>query len=268
MENPDDVVITGIFIRCAMSENVEEFKNNLMDGINMVHENPERCDEDYFGVPKAHGFIKNIKKFDATFFGVHPKQAEGMDPHLRILHEVAYESLIDAGMNPAEIKNTNTGVSMGTMNSDAREAWTSLDIDEVDGYSLIGTHRAFLANRLSFTFDLRGPTFGIDAACCTSGMAVYQGYNHIKNGQCTAALVRGVSLVYRPKIAYQISKLGLLCKDSKCKVFDEAADGYVRFEAIMCFLLQKRKDARRICATLVHSKTNNDGYKEQGVTYP
>ncbi|OQV25865.1 Fatty acid synthase [Hypsibius exemplaris] len=268
IESPEDIVISGMSIRCSQSDNVEEFAQNLYDGINMVHENLQRCDEDHFGVPKQHGFIKDIRKFDATFFNVHPKQAEGMDPQLRILHEVAYESIIDGGVDPAELKNSNTGVFIGTSNSDAREAWTSADVSEIDGYSLIGTHRAFLANRLSFTFDLRGPSFGVDAACATSGVAINQGYLHIKHGVCDAALVGGVSLVYQPKVSYQILKLGLLCKDGMCKVFDEAADGYVRAEAIVCLLLQKRKNAKRIYATLLHSKINNDGFKEQGITFP
>lgn len=73
-----------------------------------------------------------------------------------------------------------------------------------------------------------------------------------------------MSLVYQPKVSYQILKLGLLCKDGKCKVFDEAADGYVRAEGIVSIFLQRRKDANRVFATLVHSKTNNDGFKEQG----
>ncbi|GAU91939.1 hypothetical protein RvY_04096 [Ramazzottius varieornatus] len=268
VESPDDIVISGMSIRCSQSDNIEEFAENLYNGVNMVHENLQRCDEDHFGVPKQHGFIKDIRKFDATFFGVHPKQAEGMDPQLRILHEVAYESIIDAGIDPAELKNSNTGVFIGTSNSDAREAWTSVDVSEIDGYSLIGTHRAFLANRLSFTFDLRGPSYGVDAACATSGVAINQGFLHIKHGVCEAALVGGVSLVYQPKVSYQILKLGLLCKDGMCKVFDEAADGYVRAEAIVCIMLQKRKDARRVYATLLHSKINNDGFKEQGITFP
>ncbi|XP_055354920.1 fatty acid synthase-like [Paramacrobiotus metropolitanus] len=268
VEDPEDIVISGIGIRCAMSDNVEEFADNLFNSVNMVHENLERCDEDHFGVPKQQGFIKDIRKFDATFFGVHPKQADGMDPQLRILHEVAYECLVDAAIDPASLKNSNTGVFIGTSNSDAREAWTAPDVSEIDGYSLIGTHRAFLANRLSFTFDLRGPSFGVDAACATSGVAINQGYLHIRNGVCDAAIVGGVSLVYQPKVSYQILKLGLLCRDGKCKVFDEAADGYVRAEAIACAMLQKRKDAKRVLATLIHSKINNDGFKEQGITFP
>ena len=127
-ESPEDVVISGMAIRCSQSENMDEFADNLFNGINMVHVNLERCDEDFFGVPKQHGFIKDIRKFDATFFGVHPKQAEGMDPQLRILHEVAYETIVDAGIDPASLKNSNTGVFIGMSNSDAREAWTAGDV--------------------------------------------------------------------------------------------------------------------------------------------
>ena len=127
-ESPEDVVISGMSIRGPQSENMDEFADNLFNGVNMVHVNLDRCAEDFFGVPKEHGFIKDIRKFDATFFGVHPKQADGMDPQLRILHEVAYETIVDAGIDPASLKNSNTGVFIGMSNSDVREAWTACDV--------------------------------------------------------------------------------------------------------------------------------------------
>ena len=108
-----------------------------------------------YGLPERSGKLKDISKFDASFFGVHGKQAEMMDPQLRIILELAYEAVVDAGYNPAELRGSRTGVFIGVSLNESDEFW-SKNPDKINGYGLIGCAKAMLANRVSFCFDLTG----------------------------------------------------------------------------------------------------------------
>lgn len=108
-----------------------------------------------YGVPRRSGKLKDLSKFDAAFFGVHPKQAHTMDPQLRLMMEVSYEAIVDAGINPASLRGTQTGVWVGISGSEAAEA-VSRDPETLVGYGMVGCQRAMMANRLSFFFDFKG----------------------------------------------------------------------------------------------------------------
>lgn len=108
-----------------------------------------------YGLPTRTGKIKDLKSFDATFFGVHSKQAHVMDPQLRLLLECTHEAIIDAGFNPAEVRGSKTGVFVGVSSSESEDFW-SADPDKVNGYGLTGCCRAMFPNRLSYTFDFHG----------------------------------------------------------------------------------------------------------------
>lgn len=108
-----------------------------------------------YGLPRRSGKLKDLSKFDAAFFGVHAKLAHTMDPQLRLLLEVAYEAIVDAGINPASLRGTHTGVWVGVSGSEASEA-LSRDPETLLGYSMVGCQRAMMANRLSFFFDFKG----------------------------------------------------------------------------------------------------------------
>ncbi|KAL6447828.1 hypothetical protein ACFW04_000150 [Cataglyphis niger] len=118
-----DIVITGISGRLPESSNIEEFKENLMKGTDMVTEDDRRWPAGIYGEPPRFGKIKNLSNFDASFFRVHPKQTRSMDPQLRLMLEVTYEALIDAGMNPTNLKKSRTGVFVGVSASDANHFW-------------------------------------------------------------------------------------------------------------------------------------------------
>lgn len=136
------------------------------------------------------------------------------------------------------------------------------------GYGLLGCQKSMFANRVSFSFDFTGPSYAMDTACSSAMYSVHNATAAIRNGECDAAIVGGVNLTLRPSSSLQFHKLSMLAKDGKCKAFDVAGDGYVRAEAVVAIYLQKAKDARRVYATVVHTKTNTDGYKSQGITYP
>ncbi|NXI49651.1 FAS synthase, partial [Chloroceryle aenea] len=263
----EDVVIAGISGRLPESDNLQEFWDNLMNGVDMVTEDDRRWKPGLHGLPKRNGKLKDLSKFDATFFSVHPKQADTMDPQMRLLLEVSYEAILDGGINPATLRGTDTGVWIGNSGSETSEV-LSQDPEEILGYSLIGCQRAMFANRLSYFYDLKGPSITIDTACSSSLIALENAYQALRHGRCSAAIVGGVNLLLKPGNSLQFLKLGMLSQDGACKAFDASGDGYCRSEAAVVVLLTKRSMAKRIYATIVGAGCNTDGFKEQGVTFP
>lgn len=124
------------------------------------------------------------------------------------------------------------------------------------------------ANRISFAFDFTGPSYALDTACSSSMFAMHQAVTAMRSGECDAAIVGGLNLLLKPANALQFHRLSMLSQDGKCKAFDVTGNGYVRAEAVAAIYLQKAKDARRVYATVLHTKTNTDGNKSQGITYP
>uniref|UniRef100_A0A4W6DNU3 Fatty acid synthase n=1 Tax=Lates calcarifer TaxID=8187 RepID=A0A4W6DNU3_LATCA len=263
----DEIVLTGISGRLPESNNLEEFWENLINGVDMVTEDNRRWTPGLHGLPKRNGKLKDISHFDAVFFGVHPKQANTMDPQLRLMLEIAYEAIVDGGLNPATLRGSKTGVYIGVSGSEAGEAF-SRDPEELLGYSMTGCQRAMLANRVSYFFDFCGPSTAIDTACSSSLLALENAFHAIRQGQCDAALVGGVNLLLKPNTSVQFMKLGMLSPEGTCKSFDSSGNGYCRSEAAVAVLLTKRSVAKRVYATVVNAGSNTDGYKEQGVTFP
>ncbi|KAI4472195.1 fatty acid synthase [Holotrichia oblita] len=263
----EDVVVTGLSGRFPESNSIEEFKQQLFDGVDLVTDDERRWPSGLHGLPTRTGKLKDIQYFDATFFGVHAKQANVMDPQLRLLLELTHEAIVDAGISPAEIKGSKTGVFVGVSDSESSEYWTQ-DPDQINGYGLTGCCRAMFPNRISYTFDFNGPSYAIDTACSSSLFALQQAVTAIKTGQCDSAIVAGVNLLLKPTSSLQFHRLGMLSPQGMCKAFDASGNGYVRSEAAVVVLIQKASAARRVYATILGAKTNTDGNKEQGITYP
>jgi fatty acid synthase len=125
-----------------------------------------------------------------------------------------------------------------------------------------------LANRVSYTLGLTGPSFLTDTACSSSMYALDCAFSAIRNGECDAAIVGGANLLLHPYTTLQFARLGVLSSDGYCRPFDHEGTGYTRSEAICVLYLQKAQDAKRVYANLLYSKTNCDGYKEEGITFP
>lgn len=263
----EDIVITGISGRLPESSNIEEFKQQLFDGVDLVTDDERRWPSGLHGLPSRTGKIKDISRFDATFFGVHAKQANVMDPQLRQLLELTHEAIVDAGINPQELRGSRTGVFVGVSESESSDYWTS-DPELINGYGLTGCCRAMFPNRISYTFDFNGPSFAVDTACSSSLFALHQAVIAIKTGQCDAAIVGGVNLLLKPASSLQFHRLGMLSPQGMCKAFDSSGNGYVRSEAAVVLYIQKASNARRIYASILGAKVNTDGYKEQGITFP
>ncbi|XP_050552883.1 fatty acid synthase-like [Spodoptera frugiperda] len=263
----DEVLITGVSGYFPDSDSVIHLQENLFNKVDLISGDSRRWTLAHPEIPQRTGKINNVNKFDASFFGVHYKQAHTMDPMCRILLEKAYEAVIDAGVNPKELRDTKTGVFVGACFSESEKTWFYEKM-QVNGFGITGCSRAMLANRISYWLGVTGPSYTVDSACSSSLYALEHAFRAIRDGHCDAAIVGGSNLCLHPYVSLQFSRLGVLSPDGRCKSFDNSANGYARSEAIVVVFLQKAKDSRRVYAQLLHAKTNCDGYKEQGITYP
>ncbi|CAG4931996.1 unnamed protein product [Colias eurytheme] len=263
----DEVLISGISGYFPDSDSVLHLQENLFNKVDLISGDSRRWKLAHPEIPQRTGKVNNVNKFDASFFGVHFKQAHTMDPMCRILLEKAYEAVIDAGLNPKELRNTKTGVFIGACFSESEKTWFYEKM-QVNGFGVTGCSRAMLANRISYWLGVTGPSYTVDSACSSSLYAMEHAFRAIRDGHCDAAIVGGSNLCLHPYVSLQFSRLGVLSPDGSCKSFDNSANGYARSEAIVVCLLQKAKDSRRVYAQVLHAKTNCDGYKEQGITYP
>uniref|UniRef100_H2Z2A8 Fatty acid synthase n=1 Tax=Ciona savignyi TaxID=51511 RepID=H2Z2A8_CIOSA len=262
----DSVVITGVSGRFPESENVAEFWENLLNKVDMVTEDGRRWKPGLWGMPKRSGKLKNLDKLDASFFDIHPKQANNMCPQLRTLLEVTYEAIENAGVNPAHLAGTRTGW-VGITTAEVKETLTR-DHETTEGYTMTGTFNSMFANRLSYYFDLKGPSVSMDTACSSSMMALHMAFAAIKAGKCDAAVVGGTNVIFKPQGTLMCHRFNMLSLDGSCKTFDASANGYVRAEAVGAIFIQKKSAARRIYCEVLNANTNSDGRKAEGITYP
>ncbi|OAF68425.1 hypothetical protein A3Q56_03845 [Intoshia linei] len=258
-EEKYEIVITGMSGKFPESENISEFASNLFNSVDMVREHNDRWPSGAYNIPTRYGAIKDLSKFDSIFFGIHAKQVNVMDPQLRILMELTYEAIVDSGLFLC--------VFIGASTSETHDYFCD-KMKDICGYEMTGCTRSMFANRISYFYDLNGPSYTVDTACSSGMVALDNARTAIEIGLCDAAIVGASGILIRPSSFAQFNKLGMLSKTGKCHSFDSECDGYVRSDALGVIILQKSTNARRIYADLVYSKHNTDGFKEQGVTYP
>ncbi|KAK5637947.1 hypothetical protein RI129_012242 [Pyrocoelia pectoralis] len=263
----EELVISGITGRFPESDNVYEYRDNLMNKVDMVTSDTRRWNTNHPEIPRRTGKINFIEKFDSGFFGIHYHQVHAMDPVSRLLLEGAIEAVLDAGYHPDELKGTRTGVFTAACIAETEKSWFFKNLVSPN-FGGSGCTRSMQPNWISKVLQLEGPSVSIDTACSSSLTALDYACRSIRMGKCDAAIVGSGNLCMHPKSSLQFFRLGVLSTDGSCKSFDEDADGYARSEAVSVMFIQKSKDARRIYATIVHTKVNCDGYKEQGITYP
>lgn len=219
----NEVVISGFSGRLPESSTIEEFKYNLFNGIDMVNDDPKRWPNGLYNLPARHGKIKDddLETFDIEFFGMNQRHVECMDPQLRMLLELTYEAIVDAGINPQKLRGSRTGVYVGVTDSEIMKYWLT-DADRVNGYSATGCYRAMFANRVSFAFDFKGPSCALDTACSSSFCAMARAFDDLKAGYCDAAVVAGTSLILNPTMTLQYKRLGnlyFISDSSSCSTF-------------------------------------------------
>jgi phthiocerol/phenolphthiocerol synthesis type-I polyketide synthase C len=218
----------------------------------------------------AAGSIGNIAGFDAAFFGISPREAEQMDPQQRVLLEMAWEAFEQAGIPPSSMRGSRCGVYLGLSSVDYSYRRAD-DLGAIDATTMTGNAGSIAANRLSYVFDLHGPSMTIDTACSSSLVAFHQACQSIRSQETDAALVAGISLHLHPYGFIGFSKASMLSRQGRCRVFDAGADGYVRSEGGGVVLLKPLSralaDGNRILAVVAGTGVNSDGRKP-GLTVP
>lgn len=227
------------------------------------------------GKIRAHqgGFLQEkIQEFDPLFFGMSPREAEPLDPQERLLLEVSYEALEDAGLKVEDIKGSKTGVFVGGFTFDSYILQISKDNRKlINSHTSTGVTMTMLSNRLAYTYDLKGPAVTMDTACSSSLVATHFACQSIWNKESNMALVGGVNIMIAPVKSIVMSKGKFLSKHSRCKTFDSDAGGYVRGEGAGVVLLKPLEDALRdndrIYALIRGTGVNQDG-QTNGITVP
>jgi 6-methylsalicylic acid synthase len=215
-------------------------------------------------------FLERVDGFDPQFFGISPREAELMDPQQRILLEVAWEALEDAGITPTELAGSDTGVFVGACTHDYGGQMLE-DLPAIDAYSGIGAAGCAVANRISHSFDLRGPSLAVDTACSASLVALHLACQSVVLGESSTALVGGVNLILTPGQSLTLDAAGALAPDGRTKAFDSLADGYGRGEGCGVLVLKRRADAERdgdgILALVSGSAVRQEG-RTEGIMAP
>ncbi|KAB8181868.1 type I polyketide synthase [Microbispora catharanthi] len=213
---------------------------------------------------RAGGFLdEDITAFDAAYFGISPKEAASMDPQQRLLLEMAVEALDDAGIDPAVLAGTDTGVFIG-ISDPAYGTMQALEPGAMGPYSMSGGTLSIAANRLSHFFDLRGPSMSIDTACSSSLTAVERAWRSLAEGSSRVVLAGGVNLLLSPGPFIGFSQASMLSPTGRCRAFSADADGFVRAEGGGVVVLKRLADAiadgDRIHGVIVGAAANNDGH--------
>jgi 3-oxoacyl-(acyl-carrier-protein) synthase/NAD(P)-dependent dehydrogenase (short-subunit alcohol dehydrogenase family)/aryl carrier-like protein len=242
------------------------------DGIGRIPEERWAIDDFYDPVPgtpgrmytREGGFLENIDLFDAEFFGISAREASRLDPQHRLLLEVAWEALEDAGQSPEALRGTACGVFTGITTCDyAAVLQEAGAFSQADLFGISGTALNAAPGRVSYTLGLQGPSISIDSACSSSLVAVHQACTALWAKECDVALAGGVNAILTPHVHVLASQARMLAADGRCKTFDQFADGFTRAEGCVLLVLKRLPDALanrdRVMAVIAGSAVNHGG---------
>lgn len=276
----NDIAIVGLDCRFPRAADPAALWQLLLDGRDAISAVPaDRWHAEDFhdpaggpGTINTHsgGFIDDADAFDHDFFGITPHEAETMDPQQRLLLQATWRAFEDATLDPRAQSGSRTGVYIGVMANE----WANLQMSD---YAAItpqhgsGNGYFMTANRLSYQFDLKGPSLAVDTACSSSLVAVHLACAALASGDCDQAVAGGVNLVLTPAVGVFYTQAGLSAPDARCKPFSAAADGIVRGEGVAVLVLRRLADAQAaglpIYAVIKGSAVNSDG-RSNGITAP
>ncbi|WBB80647.1 SDR family NAD(P)-dependent oxidoreductase [Micromonospora sp. WMMD882] len=277
----EPIAVIGLSCRFPGATDADAFWRLLVDGGDAVTEVPrDRWDVDAHYDPdlaepgttnsRWGGFVDGVDLFDSHFFGISPGEATSMDPQHRMLLEVTWEALERAGIAPARLAGSATGVYVGIGTDDyARVAFD--DPTNLNAYYVTGNALSIAVNRLSHLLDLRGPSLALDTGCSSSLVAVHLACQALRSGNTSVALAGGVNLMLSPTATIGLSQTWMMAADGRCKSFDAAADGYVRGEGCGIVVLKRLADARRDgdpVLAVIHGTAMNQNGRGEALTAP
>ena len=217
------------------------------------------------------GFLKDVDRFDAKFFGISRREAVSLDPQQRLLLEVSWEALEHAGIGPDSLAASQTGVFVSVGGLDYYRLLVNAGPEQMDAYSVSGSAPSMAAGRVAYFLGLQGPALTVDTACSSSLVAVHLACQSLRNGECLTAIAGASSLMLSPETTIGLSQAHMLSPRGRCRAFDASADGIVRGEGCGVVVLKRLSDARaagdRILAVLRGSAINQDG-RSSGITAP
>lgn len=266
----DDIAIVGMGVKLSQADSIPQFWKNLKAGKDAwtpvpferwdseIHTRQEGQDTQKGSYTTQGGFVSDIECFDPSFFQLTPNDAKRMDPQERLFLQQVYHLFQDAGYRLDQIKGTATGVFVGVMNG-GYDWLTPKESEDITPTSLFWS----IANRVSYFYDLKGPSLAVDTACSSSLTALHYACQALRSGDCRQAIVGGVNLIVHPRQFELLCNLHMLSKDGKCKAFGENADGFVDGEGICSLFIKKLADAKadgdRIYAVIRGSAVNSGG---------
>ncbi len=271
---PEPIAIVGIGCRFPGGvDSPDSFWKFLVEGRDAITDIPaNRFDLESTGDPelattvegrtRRGGFLEHLDQFDAQFFGISPREAAQLDPQQRLMLEVAWEALEDAGHRPDRLDGKHTGVYVGVWAGD-QEGRLAQDAAPFDFYKHVGSGRYFASGRVSYALGLEGPSLTLDTGCSSSLVAVHLACQSLRAGECDVALAGGVNVILQPHLTDALTQGGILSPDGRCKFGDARADGYVRSEGAAVVVLkpltQALADGDPIYALIRGGAVSNDG---------
>ncbi|BBB01306.1 polyketide synthase [Actinacidiphila reveromycinica] len=268
-----DVAVIGMACRLPQAPDPAGFWRLLRTGTSAVGEVPadrwpdrpgnDGHDDALRALVRRGAFIDAPDAFDAAFFGVSPRESAEMDPQQRLALELGWEALEDAGVVPETLRGLPVGVYVGAMASDHAHLTSLRSPQALNHHTMAGTHRAVIANRISYFAGLRGPSMTVDTGQSSSLVAVHMACEALRTGEARLALAGGVNLNLTEQTALLEARLGALSPDGRCFTFDERANGYVRGEGGGFVVLKPLRDALAdgddVYCVIRGSAVNNDG---------
>ncbi|SOD62186.1 Acyl transferase domain-containing protein, partial [Streptomyces zhaozhouensis] len=276
----EEIAVVGLACRLPGADGPEAFWNLLSSGADAITPVPEGRWRSATGEPEPEGtppgmrrggFLDSVDTFDAGFFGVAPREAVTMDPQQRLVLELAWEALEDAGIVPAALRGSRTAVFVGTLREDYAALLYQHGASAITQHSMAGVNRGVIANRVSYHLGLHGPSLTVDSAQSSSLVAVHLACESLRSGEAESALVAGVNLNILAEGAVTEERFGGLSPDGTTYTFDARANGFVRGEGgaavVLKPLSRARADGDTVLAVIRGSAVNNDG-ATPGLTVP